>query len=144
MKKTLFVLTLGISLIIGSLLPAKDVRASELDAQRIITPMFTNVNAFNNTFNILENGEAHCGSYLSFRNADSARIIIYLEQYINGNWVVIKSWTSTAVQEDIYAYCYGTEPVASGAQYRMRSFGYVFIGSSIVESVSHTFDPQYY
>lgn len=144
MKKSLFILTLCISLLLGGLMSGKAVKAAELDAPRIITPMFTNVNAFNTGFEILDNGEAHCMAYLSFRNADSALLIIYLEKYINGNWVVWKSWSTTALQRDIIAYLYGVEPVPKGAQYRMRAFGYVFVGSSIVESVNTTYDPIYY
>ena len=138
MKKVIISI-LCLSLLAGTLFVPSEAAAAE---NHVITPMFTNVNSFYNVFNIFDDGVACVDSDLTYRNADKGTIVIYLERYITDRWIAIKSWTVTTTDTEVY--CTGMYNVDSGAQYRMRAYGYVYVGSKLVETASYTRGPQYY
>ena len=90
----------------------------------IVTPFFTNITLFQNVFDISTDGKTSISVYLTARNVDSVKVDASLQQFKNGNWLTIKSWTNTSV--GTYAGVSGTYYVAKGYQYRMVSNGLVY------------------
>lgn len=97
----------------------------------IVTPFFTNITLFQNVFDISTDGKATISAYLTARNVDSVKVDASLQQFKNGNWLTIKSWTNTSA--GTYAGVSGTYYVAIGYQYRLVSSGYVYKGGSLIE-----------
>lgn len=102
----------------------------------IIQPRFTNISVFMNSFDITTGGKAIVESALSARNCDEVRISMYLQRYENGNWISIKNWAET--RSGVSMLLSKEWYVASGYQYRMKSYGYVYSGDQLLESTSHT------
>jgi hypothetical protein len=97
----------------------------------IVTPFFTNITLFQNVFDISTDGKASISVYLTARNVDSVKVDASLQQFKNGNWLTIKSWTNTSA--GTYAGVSGTYYVAKGYQYRLVSNGYVYKSGNLVE-----------
>lgn len=101
----------------------------------IVTPFFTNITLFQNVFDISTDGKASISVYLTARNVDSVKVDASLQQYKNGNWLTIKSWTNTSV--GTYAGVSGTYYIAKGYQYRILSNGYVYQNGIVRENSSY-------
>lgn len=97
---------------------------------------FTNINIFKNTFDISSSGQASVTSYLTARNVDSVKIKANLQQYKDGNWKTIKSWSET--REGTRGGAGGKWYVASGNKYRIVSYGYTYEDGEMIESTSYT------
>lgn len=101
-----------------------------------IRPMFSYINVFQSTFDISSSGKSSSTVYLNARNVDKIEIEADLQQYKNGRWTTIKSWssiedgTSNEFAKDWY--------VTKGSSYRLVAYGYVYKGNTIVESTSST------
>lgn len=78
----------------------------------IVTPFFTNITLFQNVFDISTDGKASISVYLTARNVDSVKVDASLQQFKNGNWLTIKSWTNTSA--GTYAGVSGTYYIAKG------------------------------
>lgn len=98
----------------------------------LIQPYFTNINVFYNDFNITNQGKAMLTSIVDARNVDRIRIEIYLQRYQNGRWNTVKSWETN--QNGTLATLGENWYVASGYQYRMLSYAYVYKDGIIVDS----------
>lgn len=102
----------------------------------IITPYFTNISVFTNTFEISSSDKASVSSYLTARNIDSLTIEVTLQQFKDGNWISIKSWkessngTSGGFSSSYY--------VPKGYIYRAVSKGMVYKNGVLLESTSNT------
>jgi hypothetical protein len=143
MKKFMKIVVFCAALMIGGMIFTPKASANtDISPEMIMKPMFTYINAFNNGFDITDGGEVSILCYLSFRNADEGKISVFLEKYSGGNWVLVKDWAISSPAD--YANLLTTEYVSSGAQYRMRSFGYVFVGGKMVEASSYTSSPIWY
>jgi len=136
MKKTLTIVILCISLVIGNFAINTEVAtATDSRAGIIVRPMFTYIDAFNNSFNITTAGKAVMFCFIAVSNADQATVSVYLEKYNNGTWSPVSSWysseyeTTTSVNASYY--------VSSG-QYRMRTTGCAYNNGALVELVSYT------
>jgi hypothetical protein len=103
---------------------------------------FTNINTFENTFYISSNGQASVSSYLTARNVDSVKVVAILQQYNNGNWKTIKSWSETTKRTRGGAG--GKWYVSSGNKYRIVSYGYTYVNGREVESTSYTSNYKVY
>ena len=101
-----------------------------------ITPYFTNIVTFSNAFDISPSGLATLTSSIYSNGTDSAKIVMYLQRYQSGAWTNVKSWTDT--QTGSYMLMERTYSVASGYQYRMKNYAYVYSGGVFVESTVHT------
>ncbi|MDA8226589.1 MAG: hypothetical protein M0T74_02590 [Desulfitobacterium hafniense] len=64
-----------------------------------------------------------------------------IQQYVNGRWTTIKSWTSTSYNNS--GYLDQTWYVTSGYYYRMVSTGAVYQNDKLVEQTSYT-SPSYW
>ncbi|MDF2539217.1 MAG: hypothetical protein K0S76_2238 [Herbinix sp.] len=137
MKKILIIITVSCTLLlISSLSQSEALAATVNEVNVVMRPMYTNVISFNNYINIINGNEVNVESNLSYHNADEARIVVYLEQYINGNWVVLQGWSNSG--SDLYLYVNGSRIVSTGSQCRMRAYGYVYDGGKIIETASFT------
>lgn len=135
-RKRIFTLILAL-LLTASVVPAHaaDGEAKSKDGY-IISPMFTNINMFGNDLSINESGKATVTSQLWARNCDEVQISAYLQQYSNGQWTTIKSWSTT--QSGTAVALEGVWYVLSGYEYRLVSYGYVYSGGVLLESTSYT------
>jgi hypothetical protein len=97
----------------------------------IVTTFFTNITLFQNVFDILTDGKASISVYLTARNVDHVKIDSSLQQFKNGNWLTIKSWTNTSA--GTYVGVSGSYYVPKGYQYRMISSGFVYKSGNLIE-----------
>lgn len=110
--------------------------------QHIVQPKFTNIAIFQTGFDISSTGKASVNVYLTAQNVDSAKVDANLQQYKNGNWKTIKSWTNTS--SGTSAGLSGSYYIAKGYSYRVVSKGYVFKGSKIIETTTYTSQTKKY
>ena len=108
----------------------------------IVTPFFTNITLFQNVFDISTDGKATISVYLTARNVDSVKVDTSLQQFKNGNWLTIKSWTNTSA--GTYAGVSGSYYVAKGYQYRLVSSGYVYKSGSLIEQTEYYSNIKHY
>ena len=99
-------------------------------------PQFTNISIFQTGFDISSTGKASVNVYLTAQNVDSVKVDASLQQYKNGAWKTIKSWTNTAAGTN--AGLSGTYYVAKGFAYRIVSKGFVYKGSKLIETTIYT------
>lgn len=108
----------------------------------VVQNRFTNIYSFGNKFEISDSGKSTFTSTLTARNVDEVSITCDLQQYSAGKWKTIKSWsgeyTGTAYVLSKSWY------VASGYSYRLKSYAYVYVDSSLIESDSYTSNNIYY
>lgn len=110
--------------------------------QIIVQPKFTNISIFQTGFDISSTGKASVNVYLTAQNVDSVKVDANLQQYKNGIWTTIKSWTNTAAGTN--AGLSGTYYVAKGYSYRIVSNGFVYKGSKMIETTTYTSDTKKY
>lgn len=108
----------------------------------IVTPFFTNITLFQNVFDISTDGKVSISVYLTARNVDSVKVDASLQQFKNGNWLTIKSWTNTSV--GTYAGVSGTYYISEGCQYRILSNGYVYQNGFVCENTSYLSESKEY
>ena len=127
-----------------SVIPAyasSDIRSVEENAD-IVQSRFTNVDSFYNDFNISDKGKATITSSIIARNVDEIKISTYLQKYKSGRWTTVKQWTTT--ESGTIAVLGESWYVASGNQYRMVSYGYVYKNNELLESTTYTSDTEIY
>lgn len=108
----------------------------------IIQPRWTEISQFNNSFNITSSGRADIKSSMSAFNVDLIRVEANLQQFKNGSWVTIKTWTGTS--QDVICSVVGSWYVQRGYSYRMVSTGTVYINGQQVEQANYTSNIRYY
>lgn len=97
---------------------------------------FSYIDSFENTFNISSKGKATVTSYLIAQNGDNLKVVTKLQQYKNGYWKTIKSWSKK--KKAISCGVNGTWYVRKGDRYRMVSYGYTYKDGKMVESTTYT------
>jgi len=107
-----------------------------------IQPYFTNITIFQNYFEISAVGKASVSSYLTGREIDEVRVDASLQQYKNGSWTTIKSWTATSFGTN--AGLNGTYYVAKGYCYRLFSNGKVYRNGIVIEQTSYLSESKNY
>lgn len=100
----------------------------------IITPYFTNISIFTNTFEISAGGKASVSSYLLARDIDNLTIEVDLQQFKDGKWITIKSWIQS--YKDISGGLGGSYYVLKGYIYRAVSKAMVYKNGVLLESTS--------
>lgn len=115
-----------------------NLQLNDAHEQLVIQPYFTYIAIFQTGFNISSTGKATVDVYLTAHDVTSVTVEAYLQQYKNGSWTTIKSWSNTESGTD--AGVAGEYYVAHGYQYRFVSRGYVYKSGSLVESTSYTSD----
>lgn len=145
MTKKLIIMVLSIALMTGMLtypMNANAISLQDVNSGDIFQPMYSNVNSFINNFEIDSQGKSSVYSNLSVRDADQARVDVYLERYTNGSWSTIKTWTTT--ENSTIAYIMKDWYVAKGYFYRMRSTGYAIKNGVVQETIYYISTSIYY
>lgn len=126
MKKLVVILLLG-TLLCGMMLPAS---ASGSD---LIAPYYKKITSLHVDFTIDEQtGIANCYARCVAEKGATIKIVGTLQQYTNGSWVYVTSWTETGATVVILDK---THPVASGYKYRFIARFYIYDSNgSFVES----------
>ena len=107
-----------------------------------IVPMWTDIVKFSNTFDISGSGLFEFDTSLTaYSNINKVVINANLQQYVNGNWQTIKSWTSTSYSNmgDLTQSWY----VMSGYYYRLVSSGAAYQNNILMEQTYYT-GPSYW
>jgi hypothetical protein len=115
---------------------------NDVTQQLVIRPNFTYIWIFQTGFDISSTGKASVNVYLTAQNVDSVKVEASLQQYKNGAWTTIKSWSNTETGTN--AGLAGTYYVAKGYSYRVVSCGSVFKSGNLVEITSYTSNSKTY
>ncbi len=82
----------------------------------------------------ISGGRAYMTASISTYDADSVRILAYLQRYSNGTWTTIRSWSND------YASSSGVwvvnRYVSSGYDYRLIVYYYAYENGSMVEATT--------
>jgi len=141
MRKRVAVLTL--SLLILWLVPMQvfAIGTNQVTNSEI-GPLWLSITEFTNSFEISSSGLAQFDTSLFARsNINKVVINASIQQYINGRWQPIKSWTSTSYSNS--GYLNQKWYVMSGYYYRLVSTGAVYQNDVLVEQTSYT-GPSYW
>jgi len=142
-KKLFF--SILVLLVVVTTFPAyagKITQNDQMVSNPIIQPYFTNITIFQNYFEISAVGKASVSSYLTGREIDEVRVDASLQQYKNGSWTTIKSWTATSFGTN--AGLNGTYYVAKGYSYRLISNGKVYRNGIVIEQTSYLSESKNY
>lgn len=127
--KRIFSLLLAIVLVFATMIP---VAATE--TENTISPRFTYIDRVSTGLAISSSGIASCTATGITFTASSAKLVCRLQQYKNGTWTTIKSWTDTGTPSTSIANSYA---VYSGYKYRTYTSFYVYNSSgSLLESTA--------
>ena len=107
-----------------------------------IQPQWTEIAMFENSFDISGTGKASISVLLYAFDADNLEVVANLQQYRNGSWVTIKSWSKTSA--DISVSIEATWYVASGYSYRLVSTGTVYENGIQVEQTTYISNAYWY
>ena len=103
----------------------------------LIQPMWNYIFSYRNAFDISKSGRADVTVILNSFTADSIRVEASIQQFKDGRWVTIKTWSNT-VKDNITCGLAKSWYVMSGYYYRMVSTGMVYKNGKIVEQTSYT------
>jgi len=107
-----------------------------------IGPLWVSITEFTNSFEISGSGLAQFDTSLYARsNINKVVINASIQQYINGSWQTVNSWTSTSYSNS--GYLNQKWYVMSGYYYRLVSSGAVYQDDVLVEQTSYT-GPSYW
>jgi len=130
----MFILVIILS--VGSIpVEAKQTKDKQKD-EEIVQARFAYINLFQNSFEIEDNGKSSFSTILWSRNVDEVKLYGYLQQYKDGKWKTIKTWSNEANGTECYLS--SSWYVASGYSYRFKSSAYLYVDSKFVESTSYT------
>jgi len=110
--------------------------------ENMIQPFWQEITEFRNNFNISSTGKATVTVILYAYDVDSIEVEANLQQYKNGSWVTIKSWSNSS--NDYYCGIGESWYVMSGYNYRLYSIGTVYENEVPVEQTTYTSDPHWY
>ena len=137
-KKYIFAIFMAFVLLSLSLVPVNAVEYSK----EIIIPMYAYISQFRNDFDISGTGNAEILTELFASGSDELRITGYLQQYKDGGWRNVKSWTESVAGN--IAVLDKDWNVESGYFYRYVSFGYVYVNGYVVENTNYESDAVWY
>lgn len=141
MRKRVFLLVLVIMLLCTA--PVQ-VFALETNSENGLEmgPLWVNITSFVNASDITGSGIFEFETRLYARsNIDKVVIDASIQQYNNGSWQTIKSWTSTSYSSS--GSMYQNWAVMSGYYYRLVSTGLVYQNNVLMEQTSYT-GPSYW
>ncbi len=104
---------------------------------------WTSIIDYHNIFEISGSGAATVDVGL-YARSDINKVVIdaSIQQYVDGNWQTIKSWTSTSYSSN--GYISKTWYVNKGYYYRLVSTGKVYQDDVLVEQVFYTGSSYWY
>lgn len=108
-----------------------------------VGPMWVSIIDFANTFHISPSGEATVNTKLyAESNINKVILTASIQQYKNGAWNTVKSWTSTSYSSN------GTIDqnwyLVSGYNYRLISSGSVYQNNTLIEKTSYISSSVWY
>lgn len=86
-------------------------------------------------------GIATCEGEITARNSYPVKINMYLQQYKNGQWVTLKSWTSEDLQNAALTRHYAID---QGYKYRIYVEGYVYNSNGQIIETTSMVDEEIY
>lgn len=97
----------------------------------IVKPRFTYINVFQSFFDISTFGRAEADVFLYAYDVDQVKVEAHIQQYKNGAWQTIKSWSNIedGTSSGLGEYWY----LMSGYSYRLVANGYTYINGIMVE-----------
>ncbi|GAB6151284.1 hypothetical protein JCM17380_00340 [Desulfosporosinus burensis] len=108
-----------------------------------IGPLWVSITEFTNSFEISGSGLAQFDTSLYARsNINKVVINASIQQYINGSWQAVNSWTSTSYSNS--GYLNQKWYLMSGYYYRLVSTGAVYQDDVLVEQTSYTGSSYWY
>ncbi len=112
------------------------------ESQQIISPRWTYITEFANAFDISPTGLFQLYTALSARSGiTKTEVTASIQQYVNGDWQTIKSWTQTSKRNKIELL--QEWYVEKNYYYRLVSSGAVYVNDTLVEQTSYT-GPSYW
>ena len=106
-------------------------------------PLWVSITEFTNSFEISGSGLAQFDTSLYARsNINKVVINASIQQYINGSWQAVNSWTSTTYSNS--GYLNQKWYVMSGYYYRLVSTGAVYQDDVLIEQTSYTGSSYWY
>lgn len=100
-----------------------------------IQPRYTYANTLDAVLDI-SNGVAFCAVSLQLNDFNNCSVFCRLQQQQDGSWVTLKSWSEEAVY---YVYSSQRWAVASGHNYRLSVYGYVYgDNGDIIETITNS------
>jgi hypothetical protein len=101
----------------------------------IVTPMWTYLSTVYTWMGIDSSGKATMVSTIdAYSGVTSVKMTNYLQRYESGAWRNVTSWTQT--DQGIEGLWSKTYYVYSGYNYRLKTYFYAYVGTSLVESTS--------
>jgi len=97
-----------------------------------ITVRYTNINAYNNSFNISSKGLATGSVDLRTNSTDKVKVSCYLQQFKNGNWLTIDSKIATDYDGEIFTSI--EKYVVKGYSYRFKTYAYCYSNGTLIEN----------
>ena len=108
-----------------------------------IGPLWVSITEFTNSFEISGSGLAQFDTSLYARsNINKVVINASIQQYINGSWQAVNSWTSTTYSNS--GYLNQKWYLMSGYYYRLVSTGAVYQDDVLIEQTSYTGSSYWY
>ncbi|MGI5901486.1 MAG: hypothetical protein ACOX7U_03295 [Desulfitobacteriia bacterium] len=130
--------------ILAFLLPMQALAAEGPAIDDPIKPSWIAIDAYYNHFSINKYGLAKLGTSVECNpNVNKIEITQKLQQYTNGRWVTIKSWTEVHLDSCI-AIMERQWFVSRNYNYRMTSSASVYIDGTYIEYVSYTSPVHWY
>lgn len=114
----------------------------ESSKSNVVKPNWTEISQFANTFDISSSGLATVESLLYAFNVNEISIVANLQQYKNGGWTTIKSWSNTST--DVYCGIGETWYLMSGYSYRLVNTGTVYKNGLQAEQAIYTSETRQY
>lgn len=140
MRKKIWIFVLALFILC---IPAQLFAADEsTNVKNIVSPMWTYIVDYQNTFSISSSGLATVYTTLNASSGNKVVITSSIQKYANGSWSSINSWTTTSYSGS--GALYQTWNLASGYNYRMVSNGAVYQNSVLLEQTSYTSPIRWY
>lgn len=110
-----------------------------------IAPRWSYVTAIDGTLGISSNGTASVSAWgdALTKGVDNVELTASLQQYKNGSWSTIKSWSASA-NSRLVTLAKQTYPVAHGYSYRLSITLKAYKGQTLLESGSTTREYGYF
>lgn len=141
MRKKVAVLVLSVSLLCMFSMQSFAMETDQ-KTESAIQPCWVSITDYANSFNISTSGLAQLNTALYARsNINKVIITQSIQQYKNGSWQTVNSWTGTYYSNS--GYLNKQWYVTSGYYYRMVSTGAVYQNNTLVEQTSYT-GPSYW
>ncbi|PKM51423.1 MAG: hypothetical protein CVV02_07405 [Firmicutes bacterium HGW-Firmicutes-7] len=142
MRKRLLLLIFCVLLVLPSGQISAKEKAKTEDTDSVITIQTIDLKIFSNYLNINSNGKATVNVFAKGVTADKVIINTYLKRYTGSSWETVKMWSVS--ENGNYAEISKSYYVASGYQYKVFSYCYLYSNGSLIESSSGSSDSIVY